>query len=446
MATQTFFQPIHCFMEKTMKVTNIRCPEIQIDMVIEQQTMVSVYPLINQLKNQQEHSSSPRRLIHHKTEVKTAVKAEKQGFSSEFHCVDENMQRLECRLKCSTDMSIPEMATFEGKTRTYKEDDIIMMEQSTRGTAVKADKQGHFPSPLEFHGVDTNLSLKPTITYYDERSTDKIRQREINRYLIYFKCVEENVRDSLNTFPAQADIAKLNGLHQNLGEFVKKLQLFQIENEVFIKQIEDNEQYKQIRVCIQAITEVFDKLDESETNLLSFNKTVDKKTEHFLCSILGLEDEVADELLCISSEIRSHQTDQYWINYIFDQKEAELENIKGSKECFTKLGFNSAKANFLSNLLEEHTFSSHRTTLHWAKSHIEHTFKYNILLNPDIREFNEFNPSNTIGKEYFIPTSAEDETDIINVSAIDLPSKEARESAHLSLISEPQEKELEGIF
>ena len=429
-----------------MKVTNIRCPEIQIDMVIEQQTMVSVYPLINQLKNQQEHSSSPRRLIHHKTEVKTAVKAEKQGFSSEFHCVDENMQRLECRLKCSTDMSIPEMATFEGKTRTYKEDDIIMMEQSTRGTAVKADKQGHFPSPLEFHGVDTNLSLKPTITYYDERSTDKIRQREINRYLIYFKCVEENVRDSLNTFPAQADIAKLNGLHQNLGEFVKKLQLFQIENEVFIKQIEDNEQYKQIRVCIQAITEVFDKLDESETNLLSFNKTVDKKTEHFLCSILGLEDEVADELLCISSEIRSHQTDQYWINYIFDQKEAELENIKGSKECFTKLGFNSAKANFLSNLLEEHTFSSHRTTLHWAKSHIEHTFKYNILLNPDIREFNEFNPSNTIGKEYFIPTSAEDETDIINVSAIDLPSKEARESAHLSLISEPQEKELEGIF
>ena len=423
-----------------MKVTNIRYPEIQIDMVIEQQMMVSVYPLINQLKNQQEHSSSPRR----------------QGFSSEFSCVDENMQSVECRLKCSTDISIPEMATFEGKTRTYKDDDIIMMEQSMRGTAVKADKQGRFPSPLEFHGVDcqpkhcqhqnTNLSLKPMITYYDERSTDKIRQREINRYLIYFKCVEENVRDSLNTFPAQADIAKLNGLHQNLGEFVKKLQLFQIENEVFIKQIEDNEQYKQIRVCIQAITEVFDKLDESETNLLSFNKTVDKKTEHFLCSILGLEDEVADELLCISSEIRSHQTDQYWINYIFDQKEAELENIKGSKECFTKLGFNSAKANFLSNLLEEHTFSSHRTTLHWAKSHIEHTFKYNILLNPDIREFNEFNPSHTLGKEYFIPTSAEDETDIINVSAIDLPSKEARESAHLSLISEPQEKELEGIF
>lgn len=271
--------------------------------------------------------------------------------------------------------------------------------------------------------------------------------REIHFCLIYFKCVEGRVRDVLSKCNESQFHAKtyrdLTELRDNLHTLTNDLQIFQNMPELLLERIQENEEYKEIVACIEVISGVLDRLEETKIPETFLKLTIDRKQEHFLCSILGLEDEAAEDLLKISPDMRCHQTDQYWIEQFLDLKQNELEDTMEKEQQFLKLGFNAAKSTLLSGLLANNPYSDHKTTARWAKDHIANCFKYDILLAPYNKEFNEYNKNQKLREDYTIPTNVDEkEEDKVDIPAVDLSSKE--DSFHLAEFRKPQANTLKG--
>lgn len=134
-------------------------------------------------------------------------------------------------------------------------------------------------------------------------------------------------------------------------------------------------------------------------------------TEHTLCSILGLSDEVADYLRSLNPECRGHQTERQWIEDFLDSKGKGLTNEHTTEEQLCILAFTPAKARALASHLARSQYSGHQTTLQWAQDHVDSQFKYNILLagKPNFGFTKPFNRTGNYNDEFEIPTDEEDD-------------------------------------
>ena len=207
-------------------------------------------------------------------------------------------------------------------------------------------------------------------------------QRILHCHMIYFRVVEKKVLECLTNSiltPSKKSLENLNYLREDLKVFLNKLESFYYAQEDNISELETSEQFQDILKCVGNLESIFEQLDDSEIPAL-LEMTVEKKNETALCSILGLREEVGEYLSNLSADIRSHQTDEQWIQDFIEQKNSELENVEIEESTFEFLGFTPVKAKSLCELIAENPYIAHQTVAHWARDHIEQQFKYNILL------------------------------------------------------------------
>ena len=263
---------------------------------------------------------------------------------------------------------------------------------------------------------ETTISNQPQI----DHDNNHFLQQSLNVYLIYFKSVEKKVLETLEATTPQKlgkkGLEDLQDLKIELELFLEKLERFWHEEEAVITNIRYNSQFQEILSCVTNLQGIFVQLDESEISELLRTTSLNTH-EHTLCSILGLTDEVADALLALDSETRRHQTVEQWIKDYLKQTGKDISGVEDNGDAFRSLGFTPVKSKLLAELLEKNPFAGHLTTSQWARQHISHEFKYNILLAGHTRESSVTTPYNEHGdydKEFVVPTE-----DGQNVRAID---------------------------
>jgi len=243
-------------------------------------------------------------------------------------------------------------------------------------------------------------------------------EHHLNQYLIYFKAVESSVNFSLEKSGlCENEMNMLRTTSHHLRQFIERMENFYEEEEQFLPAVESSPTFQEIIACVSRLQSVLDKLTDCKiTELLQQN--VDKREEHMLCSILGLEDEVADFLIDLDSDIRTHQTDRYWILQYIEQKEECIDESQDVKTNLLVLGFTASKATRLAEKLKNHNSTDHQTLTYWAKLYIEHQFSYHILLasNGD----GVYNPKEIHNREYFIEASkdADEDSEAVQIPAV----------------------------
>lgn len=150
-----------------------------------------------------------------------------------------------------------------------------------------------------------------------------------------------------------------------------------------LSQIENTKTYKEI---LEHTTQLKDTLENLTTaDLPSLLKGgVQKKEEHLINAILGLEEDVTNFLLGQDEDIRSHQTYKYWILRYFESKVESLKEVTDVKEELIELGFTSNKAKYLAAQISRNPYNDHQTTVYWANKYVEQQFENNILLSSSI--------------------------------------------------------------
>ncbi|XP_028409893.1 uncharacterized protein LOC114532557 [Dendronephthya gigantea] len=114
--------------------------------------------------------------------------------------------------------------------------------------------------------------------------------------------------------------------------------------------------------------------------------------ENVLCSILGLQDDIACRLRNLSEEMRRHRVDKYFILCFIEQRD-ESENVEDLRDTKTlkcalqKMGFTKYRSNVVANWIAKQPFPEHISLLAWAKIYIEGLFKYDIRLNHKVPKF-----------------------------------------------------------
>jgi len=235
-------------------------------------------------------------------------------------------------------------------------------------------------------------------------------EHHLNQYLIYFKTVESRVNFSLQQSGlSEIEMNKLRITSHHLRQVIEGVENFYEEEQQFLPDVESSPTFQEILNCVSRLQTVLDKLTECKIQEL-LQQNVEKREEHMLCSILGLEDEVADFLIGLDPDIRTHQTDKYWILQFIEQKEKCIEEPQDVRTSLLILGFTASKASRLADKLKIHNLIDHQTLTYWAKLYIEHQFSYHILLasNGD----GVYYPKENHDTEYFIPAFIDAEEDI----------------------------------
>ena len=264
----------------------------------------------------------------------------------------------------------------------------------------------------------------PFSAHENKKIINNNARQEINHYLIYFKCVESNAKQLIlesKRFSFK-NIEDLKALRDNLQVLIRNIQQFQLEYQDDLDSIQHDPKYVEVLQSIDVITDIYERLNDIPKQL---DQEVNEKPEYFLCSILGLDEWVAEQLLSIPSETKRHQSNQYWIENYFDERGKELTdcNLKSTELCLVKLGFNGPKAKLLSELIDQHPYGDHKTVVEWAKEHIEDCYRSDILLNPYQWNYNQHNTSKTLRADYTIPVETDNDA-INNVKACDLIDSE----------------------
>lgn len=114
--------------------------------------------------------------------------------------------------------------------------------------------------------------------------------------------------------------------------------------------------------------------------------------EDVLCSILGLQHDVACRFRNLSEEMRRHRDDMYFILYFIGERDESknvenVRDIKAVEGTLQKMGFTENRSNVIANWIAEQPFSEHISLLAWAEIYIEGLFKYDILLNNKVPKF-----------------------------------------------------------
>ena len=256
---------------------------------------------------------------------------------------------------------------------------------------IRAESEGNFSidsavEKLPYNKASPIFTVSQTSTeppYYQQ-----VFSKFLNEGVVYFRKIEEKLAEKLylvkKTSPKNIGqlIRKLEELKDNNAKLVEALHRLQTENfKSVTTEVEHHPDFILLKECAEKIIQNYDQLTFDKMNHLFQNETViDVQEEHFLCSILGLNDSVVSCLLDMDQSLRSHQTYKYWICQYLEENQPDEYGVNVQKD-FEKMGFTSERAHYLAKQISLHPFADHNTLLNWATRYIEDVFNYDSLLN-----------------------------------------------------------------
>ena len=115
--------------------------------------------------------------------------------------------------------------------------------------------------------------------------------------------------------------------------------------------------------------------------------------EDLLCSVLGLKESVARRLASLSSRIRNHQSDMYFLKqFLADHEEncgfdESLSNVEAVASKLQEIGFTANRSVVIAEWIAKQPLADHQSLLAWAQHYIESLFTYDILLNDHVSKY-----------------------------------------------------------
>ena len=209
----------------------------------------------------------------------------------------------------------------------------------------------------------------------------------INLGIVYFRLINERIKKALSKVAKIHKkgipklVKRLRELKTNNAKFVKTLHNLQMEcDNLLSNKIEEHPEFIILKEYADKIVHNYDQLTYGTLKDFLPSENISVRSEHFLCSLLGLRLSVADSLIDINPEMRCHQDDSYWIIKYLEKNEPTSYSDDFRKD-FASLGFTDERAEYLAACLKNHQFESHMSLLEWAIRYVEWAFKYDALLN-----------------------------------------------------------------
>lgn len=115
--------------------------------------------------------------------------------------------------------------------------------------------------------------------------------------------------------------------------------------------------------------------------------------EEVICLILGLQTSLARRLASLEPEIRSHQSDKYFLlvflaeNYESCGTDGKLTDKEGVAARLCKMGFTANRSEVIAKWIAEQSLCQHQSILTWAELYITTVFEYNIFLSECVTRY-----------------------------------------------------------
>ena len=172
----------------------------------------------------------------------------------------------------------------------------------------------------------------------------------------------------------------LDDIRHNLASLLGAMEKLYYEQEVFDASVEQNPLLQDILECANMLQALIERLEGDQIPEI-LKGTVKPSLNHYLASILGLDERLVEYLATCDNYLTRKQ----WIlRFIESNQDLQHEHLELDtptwEDQFQSLGFTTFKAAALSDLVRNNPMSAHLTSKQWAKKYIELQFKYNILL------------------------------------------------------------------
>ncbi len=114
--------------------------------------------------------------------------------------------------------------------------------------------------------------------------------------------------------------------------------------------------------------------------------------EDVLCSVLGLQIDLANRLKNMNKDMRQHKTDMYYLMCFIKECDesrnvVNLHDTEAVQRGLQKMGFTENRSNVVAKWIGEQPFPQHKSLLAWAHIYIENLFKYDVFLNDQVCKF-----------------------------------------------------------
>jgi len=305
--------------------------------------------------------------------------------------VPSTLTRVKFNEDLKNDDRLHLQAAGSQRSRWSKNATHIELESQCARVEVESDRSKLQMKPfIEEKGMEmsaeNHLSLLSTESIINQQY-QKVFSKFLNDGIVYFRMIEQKISKTLDLVKRTPRkdlgqlVIKLEELRRNYDELVDTLHSLQLEEfKSVTKEVEQHPDFLRLKWTAQKIIQNYDQLTFDKIKKYFPGEEIDVKEEHFLCSILGLNNSVAKYLIDMDQSMKSHQTYQYWILSYLEQHQPDGLGA-GIQKDFETMGFTSERANYLAKQLSSHPFNDHLTLHHWATRYIEEAFKYDVLLN-----------------------------------------------------------------
>jgi len=215
-----------------------------------------------------------------------------------------------------------------------------------------------------------------------ENNQDQTRiEIEMANILAAFKAIEAHLSTSLHqlksTEPKSTLIGDLLVLTRSYVNFISKVENMIDHCDLSFEDESLEIDLKDAQKCLAEIKTLLDKATSASLRRLLQTKICKL---HAVCSLLGLDNKVAEYLLGLD-DISNHQSLEYWIKLYLEERFEKIESNLPVYNALTYLGFIEERAKFIENILEKSTLSSHQSMLYWATKYLDDYFDNHILFN-----------------------------------------------------------------
>ena len=207
----------------------------------------------------------------------------------------------------------------------------------------------------------------------------------------------------------------LDDIRHNLTSLLGAMEKFYYELDILDRPIEENPLLQEILECATKLQALLEKVDDSKLQEI-LKGTVKPSRNHYLASVLGLDERLLEYL----ETCDGHLTSEQWIVRFIESKyylqHECLETDPSSwEDQFQSLGFTPFKAAALSDLVQNNPTFAHLSSEQWATRYIELQFKYNILLAGS-RRFPHLEVD--VDVDYEMKTDVDDDEEPVYIQAI----------------------------
>ena len=202
--------------------------------------------------------------------------------------------------------------------------------------------------------------------------------------------VEEYTNERSEVLIAEDEVNHLKKLKLRLSElagYLDRILMFYCNFDT----ISNLPSLKAVKSCARKLHKVISNIKPQR--LCHLIPHVPVTAEDVLCTVLGLQENVAHRLANLDPQVRKHQSDKYFLlHFLADHEEncgfdGSLTNTEAVASKLQEIGFTANRSVVIAEWIAKQPLADHQSLLAWAQHYIESLFTYDIFLNDHVSKY-----------------------------------------------------------